>query len=208
MYDALQPAEKEQLRLNREAGLVNNMMAGRNVNLAAALNEAMYNRNAALASNQARSANVQRALDMQTYTNAERNAIRAKLEERAMNNALRAEEANTRMNLGAMEAAERVRRQNIQSQNEAAQRDFGRQFFSDLSNVGNQLYKAQVYKDMYKNTRDMSFGKFKEAVAALNEASGGKWSYNDENLAEAWKLMQSGKYDFTQAIKFMEGASK
>jgi len=211
MYDALQPAEKEQLRLNREAGLVNNMMAGRNVNLAAALNEAMYNRNAALASNQARSANVQRALDMQTYTNAERNAIRAKLEERAMNNALRAEEANTRMNLGAMEAAERIRRQNIQSQNEAAQRDFGRQFFSDLSNVGNQLYKAQMYKDMYKNKQDLFANQFRESVALLKQV-GGNWQVFGKNADAILEKLRRGtpltQEDYDTAMTMIEKASR
>jgi len=211
LYDALQPAEKEQLRLNREAGLVNNMMAGRNVNLAAALNEAMYNRNAALASNQARSANVQRALDMQTYTNAERNAIRAKLEERAMNNALRAEEANTRMNLGAMEAAERIRRQNIQSQNEAAQRDFGRQFFSDLSNVGNQLYKAQMYKDLYKNKQDIFTNQFRESVALLKQVDG-NWQVFGKNADAILEKLRRGtpltQEDYDTAITMIGKASQ
>jgi hypothetical protein len=211
MYDALQPAEKEQLRLNREAGLVNNMMAGRNVNLAAALNEAMYNRNAALASNQARSANVQRALDMQTYTNAERNAIRAKLEERAMNNALRSEEANTRMNLGAMEAAERIRRQNIQSQNEAAQRDFGRQFFSDLSNVGNQLYKAQMYKDLYKNKQDIFTNQFRESVALLKQVDG-NWQVFGKNADAILEKLRRGtpltQEDYDTAMTMIGKASQ
>lgn len=172
IYDALQPAEKEQLRLNREAGLVNNMMAGRNVNMAAALNEALYNRNAALASNQARSANVQRALDMQTYSNAERNAIRAKLEEQNMNNQLRMQEAQTRAELGAAEAAERVRRQNVQSMNEAARRAFGQKAFQDLSTIGTELNKAQVYKDMYKNQRDIAERQYNEYLSFLQQSGG------------------------------------
>lgn len=172
IYDALQPADKEQLRLNREAGLVNNMMAGRNVNMAAALNEALYNRNAALASNQARSANVQRALDMQTYSNTERNAIRSKLEEQAMNNQLRMQEAQTRAELGAAEAAERVRRQNVQSMNEAARRAFGQKAFQDLSTIGTELNKAQVYKDMYKNQRDIAERQYNEYLSFLQQSGG------------------------------------
>ena len=175
IYDALQPAEKEQLRLNREAGLVNNMMAGRNVNMAAALNEALYNRNAALASNQARSANVQRALDMQTYSNSERNAIRAKLEEQNMNNQLRMQEAQVRADLGAAEAAERIRRQNVQSMNEAARRAFGQKAFQDLSTIGTELNKEQMYRDMYKNQRDIAERQYNEYLGFIQQ-SGGRYT--------------------------------
>jgi hypothetical protein len=203
IYDALQPAEKEQLRLNREAGLVNNMMAGRNVNMAAALNEALYNRNAALASNQARSANVQRALDMQTYSNAERNAIRAKLEEQNMNNQLRMQEAQVRADLGAAEAAERVRRQNVQSMNEAARRQFGQKAFQDLSTIGTELNKVQVYKDMYKNMKNMSYNKFKEYVTALNEAGAGKFKLKTPTEQD-FNAMQMGNFDFDQVLEFMK----
>lgn len=203
IYDALQPAEKEQLRLNREAGLVNNMMAGRNVNMAAALNEALYNRNAALASNQARSANVQRALDMQTYSNSERNAIRSKLEEQNMNNQLRMQEAQVRAELGAAEAAERVRRQNVQSMNEAARRQFGQKAFQDLSTIGTELNKVQVYKDMYKNMKNMSYNKFREYVTALNEAGAGKFKLKTPTEQD-FNAMQMGNFDFDQILEFMK----
>lgn len=211
IYDALQPAEKEQLRLNREAGLVNNMMAGRNVNMAAALNEALYNRNAALASNQARSANVQRALDMQTYSNTERNAIRSKLEEQNMNNQLRMQEAQIRAELGAAEAAERIRRQNVQSMNEAARRAFGQQAFADLGAIGTELNKAQIYKDMAANKKNLFENQFRESLALL-KATGGKYGLFTNNADQILNKLTSGQSltadEYDTAVKMIEAAKQ
>jgi hypothetical protein len=204
-YDALQPSEQEQLRLNQEANMAKNLMAGRNINMAAVLNDTLYNRNAAMANNQnARSTNVNRALDMQTIAAANRDTMRGKLQEQQLNNQFRGEEAQTRASLGASDAIEQIRRQNVQSQNDAVQRQFGQKFFQDLTEIGTQFNKAQMYKDMLDNKKDLFVNSFRETLSLLN--SQGNYKLFNEGEAILDKILKGEQLtteEWNKAISMM-----
>ena len=148
---------------------------------------------------------------MQTYSNAERNAIRAKLEEQNMNNQLRMQEAQVRADLGAAEAAERIRRQNVQSMNEAARRQFGQQAFKDLSTIGGELNKVQMYKDMFANKKNLFENQFRESLALL-KATGGKYGLFTDNADQILNKLVSGQSltadEYNAAVKMIEAAKQ
>jgi len=169
-FDALQPAEKEKLQLNPNANRVENLMSNRNVNFAALQNENLYNRNAALENaKNTRSANVNRALDSNIYTQAARNAMRSKLDEQQANNQLRGEEAQTLNNLGMQESNERIRQQNIQSMNDATKRGFERSFFEDLGKVGDSVIDKGIYDQTMKNMQANYANEFQQNVQLLRD---------------------------------------
>jgi len=169
-FDALQPVEKEKLQLNPNANRVENLMSNRNVNFAALQNENLYNRNAALENAQnTRSANVNRALDSNIYTQAARNAMRSKLDEQQANNQLRGEEAQTLNNLGMQESNERIRQQNIQSMNDATKRGFERSFFEDLGKVGDSVIDKGIYDQTMKNMQANYANEFQQNVQLLRD---------------------------------------
>jgi hypothetical protein len=156
-FDAFQSTEQEQLQLNPERQKVKDLMAGRNIDFTQMLNEINLQKNAALNSAQnSRSVNTQRALNNQIFSNTANSVADAKLKERSANNQYRGEEANTRNILGAQESAERVRQQNVQSQNDAAGRMFKRDLLSDVSKIGTEFNKAQYDKDMIKNKKEIA----------------------------------------------------
>lgn len=187
LLDAFQPVEQEKLQLNPEANKVKDLMSKRSIDTTALSNANNLERNAALANTQnARSVNVQRALNSNIFSDSMQKQMQANLQAQQLNNGYRGEEAQLRNNLGQQEAAEKIRQQNIQSQNNAAKRGFVRDaLIGDVSKIGDQMLNMQNYQDTLKNNKEIANLSQEEAMRLLsymgnnydiNKEANGTWS--------------------------------
>jgi hypothetical protein len=204
-YEAMQPSEKEKMQLNPNLQEVESLMEGRGIDFTPLLNEITMGANAGLstARNSASNANNFAALGNKILAGAGRQASMAKLEQQKANNEYRAQEASTKFQTGESSRSEKIRQQTVQSQNDAAQRGFVRQFFSDLSQAGTTVNKFQNFKDQVKNNKELARMTIDEGLALL-----GAKHTNFGISGELVDKLRSGEYSGADLDKFMDAVIK
>jgi hypothetical protein len=187
-FDSVQKPEQERLQYNPEEANVKRLMENRRVDLTSILNEIQLKANEAQrnAGNVAGSGITSQVLKQSALSNAARQSQQAALQEQQINNQYRAQEAGVVGRLGSERRGENIRQQTAQAQNDAVSRAFGRQFFSDLSQVGTQFNKKFV-----------TDAKIQEGLSILG------MKYADFGVSDdVWEKIKSGNFDFEDWIIF------
>lgn len=139
-------SEEEPLRLNREGQRAINLMSDLKYDPRQVYNQ--INQGASIGRAGIRNQNVspflQNALSQGITNNAMNSLASANLQGQQMNNSLRAQEAQTRYMVGAGDAAERIRRQTVNSQNRAASIGFTQAGFNDIARGGDSVIGAML----------------------------------------------------------------
>lgn len=150
----LRGVEQEQLQLNPNAAAVESQMRQRRINLDPMRNAIMSQRSANVksAGNNARSAALRNAMTNAAYSRAGQSLAEVSMQEQQMRNQYRADLANTLNNLGMQEAAERIRKQTADSQNQAAFDNSLRELGRTAGNIGTF---AQNYRTNKLSNQEM-----------------------------------------------------
>jgi len=135
MYLGMEKPEVESLQLNPEADKIKQMMADRKINFQELNNELIRERGRGVGDigDNTRGVGSRNANLQALYSNIANKKAGLKLQEQQVNNTYRGEEANTLNSLGAKEAAERVRKQTVDSQNKAFKTNAMTDAFSGMS---------------------------------------------------------------------------
>ena len=203
--DALRKPDKDKLRLNSKASEVEGLMESRSIDFTPLVNEADLSANVALdsARNVVGNAAGLSARANSIMANRARQVGGLKLQEQQTNNQYRAEEAQVKSRLGAEERAYRRETDVANMQNEAAKRNLGRKFFSDLSQVGSTINKFQNNREQIENNRELADATIREGLTILS----GK--YKDFGLSEDLvEKLRTGKYDKAEFGTLMDALIK
>ena len=135
LAQGMKKAEREKLQLNPEADTIKQMMADRKINFQSLSNELTKERTAGAQDigNNTRSVGSRNANLQALYANSAEKKAGINLQGQSANNAYRGEEAGVLNSIGAQEAAERVRKQTVDSQNKAVKQNFKNEAFSGMS---------------------------------------------------------------------------
>jgi len=135
MYLGMKKPEVESLQLNPEADKIKQMMADRKINFQELNNELIRERGRGVGDigDNTRGVGSRNANLQALYSNIANKKAGLKLQEQQANNTYRGEEASTLNSLGAQEAAERVRKQTVDSQNKAFKTNAMTDAFSGMS---------------------------------------------------------------------------
>ena len=203
--DALRKPDKDKLRLNPKVSEVEGLMESRSIDFTPLVNEADLSANVALdqARNVVGNAAGLSARANSIMANRARQVGGLKLQQQQTNNQYRAEEAQVKSRLGAEERAYRRETDVANMQNEAARRNLGRKFFSDLSQVGSTSNKFQNNREQIANNKELADATIREGLAILS----GK--YKDFGLSEDLvEKLRTGKYDKAEFGTFMDALIK
>ena len=203
--DALRKPDRDKLRLNPKASEVEGLMESRSIDFTPLVNEADLSANVALdqARNVVGNAAGLSARANSIMANRARQVGNLKLQQQQTNNQYRADEAQVKSRLGAEERAYRRETDVANMQNVAAQRNLGRKFFSDLSQVGSTINKFQNNREQIENNRELADATIREGLAILS----GK--YKDFGLSEDLvEKLRTGKYDKAEFGTFMDALIK
>jgi len=171
-YDRVDP------NYNRYEGKVKDIMSKRAVDMDAVINQINLARNARLKSNQnARSLNVKRSLDNQTYTNTAQQVSQAELQKQQINNQLRGEEARQLDTLGQQRVQSETYAEDAEARNKGQFFTNMGTFLGDIGRAGafGSKYLANDYKskemlELLNNAYE-DFGVSKELVERLNNGT-------------------------------------
>lgn len=203
--DALRKPEQDKLRLNPKASEVEGLMESRSIDFTPLVNEADLSANVALdsARNVVGNAAGLSARANSIMANRARQVGNLKLQQQQTNNQYRADEAQIKSRLGAEERAYRRETDIANMQNEAARRNLGRKFFSDLSQVGSTINKFQNNREQIENNKQLADATIREGLAILS----GK--YKDFGLSEDLvEKLRTGKYDKAEFGTFFDALIK
>jgi hypothetical protein len=206
LVDALGKPEQEKLQLNPYEQDVVSLMENRNIDLTPLLNEINLGASASIdnARNVAGNAGQFSALANKIFAGAGRASSNVKMQQEQMNNEYRAQEAATKAGLGTEKRSEFIRQQDVQSRNDASQRNLVRKTMSDLSQIGSEFNKYQYVKEQIANRKDISDKVIKEGVALL------KGRYSDFGLSDEFiQKIESGEYNgASDLIVFLKAVAK
>jgi len=197
--DSVKPAEREKLQQNMNIPEVEQIMESLGVNYTSALNEARGYTNAAIenARNNAGSFTTSQVLASKAIGELGRTASDIKMKEQEANNALRSAEANVKFQTGESDKVAKLEQQTRQSMNDARQRLFVRDFYSNLSQIGSEFNKKQYVKDMIENNQELAKMTIAEGLAILGS------KYENFGLTkELIDRLKSGSTDVNDYIKF------
>lgn len=120
-------------------------------------------------SNQASGIGSRNARVASILSRAGKNAAQTQLQQQSANNQVRAMLGQREDQKSNVTAAERIRQQTAQSQNDATARLAERKFFSDLSQVGTTLNNIQYANDMMKNQNELGKQAIQYGLAVLSQ---------------------------------------
>lgn len=187
-YDSIQGAEQENLQLNPAEDEVRNLMENQRIDLTSVRNEIGLGTNKAIRQSEKLSGSpitnqVLGQLAIQKGAKANSASV---LQEQQLNNQYRAQEAAVKGQLGSEKRQEKIRQQTAQSQNDAVDRGFGRQFASELTQIGTEF-----------NKKSINDAKIQEGIAILG------MKYKDFGVSEdIMERIKKGEYSFDDWIIF------
>jgi len=198
--DSVRKPEQEKLQLNPNIAEVEQIMEGLGVDYTPALNQVLGARNAGISNARlADSYNTQAVLANKSIAASGRAAGDLKMREQEANVGIRAQEAQTKFQTGESVKNSKLYQQTTQSQNDAAQRGFVRDFYSNLSQIGSQFNKAQYVKDQIANNKEMAALTITEGLALLG-AKYPEFGITDDLV----NRLKSGKATIDEYIKFFD----
>jgi len=157
-FDAMRGPDDVPMRINPYAGDVERLMENRNVDMTSIQNNLNLQKNAALSDARRNSGTLSmaNAAAQQIFSRMNRSMSENAFQEQGQNNQYRAQEAQTKFQLGESEKNERIRVDNAQAQNEATSREFGRDFFSGLADVGTEFNRKKMADLTRENRAQMA----------------------------------------------------
>lgn len=202
--DALQGSEQEKLQLP-DYSKGDQYFQGLEIDMAPILGEINMAATKATndVSNQAGGIGARNSRVNSILARAGKNSALAQLQQQQANSQIRSQ-------IGAREdiksnttAAERIRQQIAQSQNDATSRLAGRKFFSDLSQVGTTLNNIQYANDLMKNQNELGQQSIQYGLAMLSQKYP-DFKPSDEFIERlrTGTLLDSDKSVLDQLIKF------
>lgn len=187
-YDSIRGSEQENLQLNPAEDEVRNLMENQRIDLTSVRNEIGLGTNKAIRQSEKLSGSpitnqVLGQLAIQKGAKANSASV---LQEQQLNNQYRAQEAAVKGQLGSEKRQEKIRQQTAQSQNDAVDRGFGRQFVSELTQIGTEF-----------NKKSINDAKIQEGIAILG------MKYKDFGVSEdIMERIKKGEYSFDDWIIF------
>lgn len=198
--DAFRPAEKEQLQLadfSRGNELAQSTGASFQSMANRVLGEANKAREVARTSsrNFGQFMNRNRAISASTG----RNLSDVAFKERTYNDQLRLNRAARQDRISMSNQAERIRQQVAQSQNEARRQDLIQNFMSDINNLGTEVQRQELLKDVITDSNKNTRRQFMLDLVVANMNSP---NFEIASPKEFMKLIDSEEYD--KALKLVK----
>lgn len=157
LADALAKPEKEKLQLP-DFRKGDEYMDNMNVDMNPLINEIERGTQAAIETNREYSRSPGQLVNRsaKAFANAAQSAAMVKMQQQQAVNQLRGAKAAREDTKAGIEEGERIRQQNVQSQNDATSRLARRKFMSDLSTLGSTLNQIEYVKQAAKNENEIA----------------------------------------------------
>ena len=196
-YLGMKKPEEESLRLNSNASKIERLMGDRRINMQSMQNKLTGERTAGMKAigDNTRSVGSRNANLQNLFANSAQKKAELEMKAQDFNNRYRGDEASTLNSLGAQESAERIRQQNVNSQNKAFKTNAMTDAFSGMSKqaaTNSKIMNANSTNNMTVESVNALSQKYELSKSKINSLLGSGNFDSEEELVQ-WLEFKKNK---------------